>query len=87
VVIPSHPTAQALLASLLRRHGERHHDEAMVAAGMWLACVVGQEPAGMQTLRRVLEEASRPAWMTLRALPRPAPPQEPTRPWWRRWWR
>jgi hypothetical protein len=46
----------------------------------------------MQTLRRVLDEASMPArvdligWSTLQALPRPAPQEQP-QPWWRRWMR
>lgn len=83
----SHPAAQALLAGLLKGHGERHGDEAMVTAGVWLAGIATREPAGMAVLRDVLEKVNRPAWTRLQSLPRPAPPQEQPRPWWRRWWR
>jgi hypothetical protein len=31
------PLAEALLANLVLRRGERHRDQAMVAAGKWLA--------------------------------------------------
>jgi hypothetical protein len=50
------------------------------------ARVARREPAGMQVLRQVLEDANRPAWTRLQALPRPCPPQEQPRSWWRRWW-
>jgi hypothetical protein len=83
----SHPAAKALLADLLQAHGKRDGDEAMRLAGVWLASVARRAPAGMQTLRRVLDEASRPAWPRLEAHPRPAPPQAPPLPWWRRWLR
>jgi hypothetical protein len=85
--VRSHPAAQALLASLLQGHGERYGDEAMIRAGVWLAGIPRQEPAGMQALRCIVDEANRPAWTRLQALPRPCQPQAPPLPWWRRWWR
>jgi hypothetical protein len=84
---PTHPAAQALLAGLMQAHGERHGDEAMRKAGTWWPGLRRGSQAGMAVLRRVLEEASRPEWTRLEALPRPAPPQEEPRSWWRRRWR
>jgi hypothetical protein len=71
---PSHPASQALLAGLLQGRGLRHRDADMAAVGTWLAGIATREPAGMAVLRRILEEANRPAWTALQALPRPCPP-------------
>jgi hypothetical protein len=54
----THPAAQALLAGLMQGHGQKHGDEAMIRAGMWLAGVARRtRPA----CRRCGASSTRPA--------------------------